>query len=478
MKQSSYIILSLCFIFNTIIDAQVNQREHYIDQPTFHSTLAGILDGNVMGYQYSVGDESGVLFGDVNGITRTAGDNGGNATSWTNNSQMITASVAKMICAVAILDMLEDVIIPGAPTINDKLDLLLKDYIPVRWASLIDGNEDQITLRHLLNHHSGLTGSIWPTDPKLALNGTMNVAVPDAFDYENVNYDLAGFMTIYMYYPNTMANYELSIEGLNDADYDEAISDFVRTRYHDYVQFTLFQPAGLTVSAAQYFADTNSLEVLGYGGVNDVSGASNFDIIITSMSNGWIMSANDLVVFTQKWSNPSMAGNILTAESVGLINEFPVSATSTPLGWYVNLDQYAGNIEGYAHNGIWFRRNCATCDSYTSALTISEDNVYMAINVNSRSLIPNTFVRHFDLRTAYNASVCASDITLNSGNVRKYNSAANTIVTQAATEIDTGEQSAFKAGSSITLNPGFMAVSGSVFRGYIDTCDNLPSIDP
>ncbi len=475
-------LLLVIFLSLTTVFGQVANREHYVHQPTFDAAMSNALDGNVMGYQYSFGDENGVAFTTTGGLAKTASDNDGTAALWSDDSQMIIASVSKMICTVAIMDMLEENTVANAPSIDNKLDLLLMDNMPERWVSLIDGNEDQITLRHLLNHHSGLAGSIWPTDPVLALSGMMTVAVPDTFDYENVNMDLAGLMAVYMTNPSMMNFLETTAENFIDETYDAYMIANIRGMYQSYVQQNIFQPAGIVAECAFNVIDTTNLDVLAYNNPSDTNGANNFDQIITCMSNSWIMSTEDLILFAQKWCNPQLPGNILDASTVAMINEYPTNATLTPLGWNRNRDTYGGQIEGYAHDGLWWRIGCSTssCDVNSSAFMVTQDNAYMAIHVNSISATGGFNSHGPDMISAYDAAVCASDIILFQGNMKKYNSASNSISTinNFPTNINNGETRVFKAGDNVVLHPGFRAEPGSVFRAYIDTCNNLPTEDP
>ncbi len=460
----------LCGIVNVLF-AQVQNREHYIHQPTFENTMSGILDGNVKGYQYTVGDENGVLFTEVFGDRRSATDNGGTAASWTSSNKMIGASTAKMVCAVAIMNILESTAISGAPTLDDKLDILLQDYIPIRWRALINGNEDQITLRHLMNHQSGIYAGIGGSgsrNPKPALAATMNNALPAPYLYKNVNFDLAGIMIIYLAYPVTMSNLEAILANSTDASYDAAMEANMMSLYEDYVQNNIFQPAGINVSCGLYAANPSAAEVYQYSSESDENGFHIGDVP-TCMSNGWIWSTADMTRFIQKWTNPQLPGNILTAASVSRINDFPNSATTTPLGWNRNQDTDIG--EGYGHGGGWWLNG----NQYNSSMMLTEDNVIMNIHVNCASTVPNNTNHAANMRVAYNDAVCAPNIILTESIMKKYNSAGNTITTFLTTTADNSETNVFKAGQRITLNPGFRAVPGSVFRAYIDTCDNLPT---
>lgn len=51
------LLVCVSLVLNLI--AQVDNREHFIHQPTFESTMSTNLDGLVKGYQYTVVDKSG-----------------------------------------------------------------------------------------------------------------------------------------------------------------------------------------------------------------------------------------------------------------------------------------------------------------------------------------------------------------------------------------------------------------------------------
>ena len=450
--------------------AQVTEREHYVHFATFDNTLDGLLNNNVMGYQYALGDEQGILFGDFGGLTRTGMDHPNGPQNWDNGSQMMSASIAKMITTVAILDMLENTSIAGALTMQDKLNLLLKDYLPVRWRNLIDGTEGQIRLIDLLRHQSGypVASSI---DPVSALNTTVNVAIPDAYEYANINFNLAGFMAIYMAFPIEMQNWENALVASGDELYNASFTAIIRNLHYQYIQDFILLPSGIIAECGAYVSDPSLTEVLRYGVPPDSVG-TDFGTIQTCMSNGWILSAYDMIRFMQNWANPDEPGNILTFESVSLINDFPNNATTTPLGWIWDRDTDLS--EGYGHNGIL---NSGANDTYTSGIVLTQDNFYMAVNVNSRATGGNITARGADLVTAYNAAVCAEDITLTGSFAKKFNSASDQLTTFGNVEVELGKRMVFKAGNKITMLPGFHAKVGSQFRAYLDVCSNPPALD-
>jgi len=467
MKLKIFFIISI-LLSTIIVFSQVQNREHYIHFSTFQSNLSSNLDPLIKGYQYTIGDETGSLYTNVYGDRRSENDNGGTAASWFSNSEMMGASVAKMVGTVACMMVLEDATIPGATTMNDKLQILLQDYIPSRWVSLIDGNEGLITLRHLLNHRSGFPQAN-PPDPQVTLSGTMNANFPIGYTYANPNMDLACFMAMYLANPITMAALESSLINSTDAVYDATMKSTIRNLYRGYILGQIFTPAGINVTCGADMANPSTVDVYAYSSPNAQLG-SDIGNIITCMSNGLIWSTDDMTNFVQSWTNPQLPGNLLTAESVALINDFAAgNATTTPLGWNRNADNNVG--EAYAHGGLWTPSN----DTYRSRMILTQDNTIICMNANSdpsNGLDVGTFITN-----AYNAAVCAPNIGMSEFTMKKYNSAQSTIVTDILSPltIDTGDINVFKAGDSVTLRPGFTAEAGSVFRAYIDSCGNLPT---
>lgn len=473
----SQILFTILFVQISLVTAQVDHREHFINFFTFDLELSQILDGNVKGYQYAIGDESGVVYRNFSGVAKEAVDNNGVVSDWNHNSQMYVASVAKMVCTVAIMKMLENSNVPGAPTLGNKLNLFLEDYLPIRWRALIDGTEDDIRLKHLMRHHSGLAGV--SSNAKTAIAGTVNVPIPDAFDYENANFELAGFMTVYMANAATMGALEAFHLNSTNAVYDAAFINTIQSLYHNFVQTNILGPAGISADCALYAGNTNSTDVYRYGGPVDNNG-SVFGNGSSCMYVGWILSATDMINFMQQWSNPGSPGNILSQASVDFINDFPDNASTTPLGWIFDRDGYNGNIEGYSHNGIWWTcgANTTNCEVYTSGVMLLEDNMYLSINVNSNASGGNRVNRTRDLLTAYDAAVCSPLILLSNANKKIYHSAETTILTLAAgLHVEPNETVVLKAGTTSILGPGFHAKPGSKFRAYIADCSTLPKFN-
>lgn len=461
----NYIILNfviLCVFMQSY--CMQAQRQHYIHQPTFEAKISSLLDNKLKGYQYSIGDQSGVLFNGAFGRAKTIEDGD---VLWNNNLKMMSASIAKMVATVAISHMLDNTTVAGAPTFEDKLNLKLKDYIPIRWRSLINGNEGSVTLRHLLNHQSGFPSNT-NINPKIALNGTMNSVLPSSFEYSNANFNMASFMAIYLSQPTAMSNLESALSGTTDAVYDSGFNAAIRTAYRDYAQDFVFAAIGITPECAATL-NSDETDVYRYDSVTDVFG-DDLGTVLTCMSNGWMLSAEDMVKFMQKWANPTFGGNILSTTAVNKINEFGSVATNSPLGWVFNITTKY-NVLGFTHNGIWTSSN----HLYTSEIVLTADDVYMAINVNSFAT-PRQTRRGLDLIDAHNDALCAVSYSTNESLMEKYNSAQEYIVTSGTTISNINETNVLKAGDYIELKPGFRAQAGCSFRAYLDDCSSAPSL--
>lgn len=90
--------------------------------------------------------------------------------SFTTDSQFIIGSLSKQITAALILRLVDNDVI--------KLDQHIGSYL----SNLKENWRKEVTIRHLLNHTSGITG----------INQALKTQPGKAFKYSNLNYDLLG----------------------------------------------------------------------------------------------------------------------------------------------------------------------------------------------------------------------------------------------------------------------------------------------
>lgn len=110
------------------------------------SIIARMEEAGAVGYSWAI-----VRFGrliDAGGIgdARTATES--NPAEMTETTRMVSASLAKPICAVAIMKLIED----GELSLNDAAYPLVEDMFPNAHPSI-----EQVTIRHLLTHTAGIT---------------------------------------------------------------------------------------------------------------------------------------------------------------------------------------------------------------------------------------------------------------------------------------------------------------------------------
>ncbi len=241
-------------------------------------------------------------------------------------SQFLIGSITKTFTAVAIMQLFED----------NKLSLSdpLSKYIPLFPQS------DQITIRHLLSHKSGIKNytelpdiNEWKADEISALRlvekvmdyplgfepGTM-------FSYSNTNYLLLGMI----------------IEQVTGADYEK------------YIQKNILKPAGLTHTGM----DQNKAKNLSEG-LDLVNGmwqkADEVDVSVPFSAGALYSSTSDLYSFSTAFFNAEFFENKSTYELMTNFDE-----GSYGLGVYVEqVDEqfyigHTGGIDGYSSAWYYF----------------------------------------------------------------------------------------------------------------------------
>ena len=138
-------------------------------------------DVNATGYSYAIVRFGQLLEAGGVGDARTVSEV--NPQEMTQDTKMVSASLAKPVCAVAVMKLVED----GALTLNEKAYPYIKRLFPDVHDTVKD-----ITIYQLLTHTSGLNGSgkLSKFDEVL-----QNPAIPPTnSSYHNANYWFLAFV--------------------------------------------------------------------------------------------------------------------------------------------------------------------------------------------------------------------------------------------------------------------------------------------
>lgn len=453
-------------------------RQHYIDESVFDDEIAAGIAGSVRGMSYAVGDENGVVFSNGFGLAKTFTD--GWPVFFSPKTPVMAASLSKMICTVTTMHILENTYLGGV-SMDDKLDLLFKDYSPSSWDSQFTGDQNDLTLRHLMTHLSGLDyesspspETEYPSDYQTRLNPYYvlkidMISVPGTnFKYSNVNFEAVMYMVMYMKYPGFLNSFQPA-QYASFEDYLFALDHAVRALYYNYVQTNIFAPLGIVATCMSEYTDEDDYACWRYKEANDSTGVG-IGFYNVCASNGWVLSSEGFIKFLQGWNNPANSSNLLSLESFSKINNFTAGRLEA-LGWTSNRNPDNG-VKGLGHNGDWSADGKGG-HKIKTGMMVTGDNTYMIILTNSH--LTGLQSREKYMLEAYDKAICAPDIVLTGGNVRNLNSASLSIETDGVLNINSNEERVFKSGEKISLKPGFRALPGSKFRAYIGDCNSLPS---
>lgn len=270
------------------------------------------------------------------------------------NTPMYIGSLSKSFTALAVLRMVDKGLI--------DLDKPVAEYIP--WFKTKDeNNTDLITVRHLLNHTSGLIekndskGGIYEKtlEEQVARIKEMKLDnLPgEKYNYYNVNYGILG----------------LILEKVTGKSFDICMKDNV------------FEPLGLHNTYA------NPLEVFnlarGYSSYFGFSFPSKQKYYLPALPSGYIIScAEDFGKYIIQLMDKDRLSNsgFLKSESINELFTPPKDIQSSyAMGWMVGETEQHGKF--YLHGG--------TVENFhTKIIMLPESNVGVGILVNRSGLIP------------------------------------------------------------------------------------------
>ena len=125
--------------------------------PEASGTLDALVMGGVVSIQYAVAEEGEILLSGTAGAYSLVDA----AEELADDTLYGTGSVSKMVTTAVVMALVEDGIL--------DLDTPVIQYLPA--FKMADPRAGDITVRHLLNHSSGLPGSTWPEGMLWNVNG-------------------------------------------------------------------------------------------------------------------------------------------------------------------------------------------------------------------------------------------------------------------------------------------------------------------
>ncbi|WP_224247267.1 serine hydrolase [Hyalangium gracile] len=273
--------------------------------PPWASEFDKVMDGKAMGYSYAIVEAGQMTTSGGVGYARAPYESSAPGVAMTASTRVHQASVSKPITATAMMYLVQNNGI--------SLDAPFYPYVSSRWPGAAAG-VNQVTLRQLLTHRSGMAGWGYCGDDFNAsmaqLLATPLVSTPGSTQaYSNGNFCLLRAV----------------IEAISGMDY----VTFVRTN--------ILQPMGITAMSCMPDA-VNPTLYYAYG-AQSPGYLWTTDYTSQCGAYGWYASANDLAKFLIGIQN----NTVLSASTAQLMR-------SQQLGWWG-----AGTLGGAAshHNGAW-----------------------------------------------------------------------------------------------------------------------------
>lgn len=239
------------------------------DVGLFELNILDAMNGEAVGYAYSITVQGQLFNGGATGLARTAADPP--ATGQSPNKRMHVASISKTLTAVVTLRLLEELgLTPDEP---------IAPYLPSNWP-LGDG-VDELTFRELMKHRSGIGQQAGGGSSYSRLQFLVAQDVGSkSFDYDNDN-DNFGLLRVLV----------AGLLGIDPVDYPEFQADGLTSAAFILESQALYNSIGVLVESnptdpnptIQYnFPDMGNS---GYEEPNRSLGVGGF---------GWFISANGL----------------------------------------------------------------------------------------------------------------------------------------------------------------------------------------
>ena len=245
---------------------------------SFASKLDARLKNKSVGYAFAVVDKAGNVVGGGGGDARRAPD--ANPRKMTMNDKLNIASVSKTITAAAVMKLLAQKKI--------TVDSPVHPYLPLNWT--LGANVKSITFRQLLTHRAGLRcpKEVTYLNLRECLAAGINLRMKEIQLYNNSNFAL-----FRMIIPRLNG-----FDGGNTADNgigNSIASGTYATLYAEYVRNKILAPAGLT--GMDLKPDEPNPALCYQFPTPKAAGESFGNMLETSASRGWNMSAKQLALF-------------------------------------------------------------------------------------------------------------------------------------------------------------------------------------
>lgn len=241
------------------------------------------------------------------------------------NTKFRLASVSKTLTAMAVVQLKRDGLIDSFDQTISEFD----DDFP---------NGDQITLKQLLMHQSGLPDYVGAIEP-LAKSGN-SIAPEDIYEVIQEEVTENGLL----FSPGTSVAYSNS-NFLITALLIEALSE---QSYTDYVMEEILSPLGMNATEPGQPAIDGQGYARGYQGTEDVS---SYPIHIALGAGNWTSTATDMLLWCE-----AIMGDWLTAEEKALVfpGDVPLESTLLGMGWFKSniggtlYYWHGGDIDGFS----------------------------------------------------------------------------------------------------------------------------------
>jgi len=259
--KKAYFLVSCAAVFAAAMlilssgDAAAQSRvpPKVVHEEAFQDNLRRALDGKVKGYAFVIANGGGIVAKASGGWAQAPGD--GNLRMKTFIPAQI-GSVVKVASGVAFLDLLEAKRPPGQ-SVSQALDVSIRHYVPDRWlkAYFARGPNDpsqyvpavnRITLRHLLNHRSGLRkfpngGAHGTIMARTLADGPNPLRIGTGpLSYLNENFTLLLYIIPRLAYPNAVDSLERAHANKSLKDYNVAIAKSYGVLYERYMREKFF----------------------------------------------------------------------------------------------------------------------------------------------------------------------------------------------------------------------------------------------
>lgn len=257
------------------------QNSIQFDVDDFEQNLVDQLEGNTVGYAYSIGQNGVPVAEGASGPARTATDTPEEVALVLHSpfKEMYTMSMSKTITAVALLQALDEADVG----INDPIS----SHLPSDWTQ--GPGVWLLTFRNLLTHTSGLMdGLTFSQLETVILQGTAGPVAFEDSDYTNSNFGLMRVLIPQLTIGEEVIDVFANV--LPEADVYTGL-------YEDYVVANVLGPSGV---AATWCGpdEPGTLQTLGYRFDNLALPSYQAGNLSTWCGpTGWYLSANELTSF-------------------------------------------------------------------------------------------------------------------------------------------------------------------------------------